>query len=517
MENTKAKKAYLTALDEYINKVYILVLLLVPGACQCAGLAYTFEKFMGWLPSVSWTALIIFDVTCLIYLTTGIILIKTGFKDGLVRQSRLKIGKVFLVLIMLIQFNFILYMIPATDFWGFAFFFVILTSFFLDFKMVAVASAEIAGSLVVAWFLYGEIHLPAEGEHFMVNFLDRIICVALSLPTVVLLTYLIGRFLVNAKKDELERNTERTQSVLNSVQELSGKLAVASATLSEIAVNEGESAEKLTDTSARLMQNSNMLSRKTEESLSNLDELNRWEAEVSDNVGKVETASVSLLEKSRDNEILLGNLRTVNGEVTQAMAETNEVADKLSAAVKEIGLTLKLIDEISTNTHILSINASIEAARVGQAGKGFAVVAQEVGSLAQKTKKSLGQIELAIKRVQDNVNEITAHIQDNSRKLSQQNEYFSDVFSGMQEMSTLLNTSSEAVGQMGNAYAKQNEVVRNTVQINQDIAGSIRTENEQFVSITAMAESNANDIERMTEQITSINDMVEEINNILSV
>ena len=74
-----------------------------------------------------------------------------------------------------------------------------------------------------------------------------------------------------------------------------------------------------------------------------------------------------------------------------------------------------------------------------------------------------------------------------------------------------------AVGQMGNAYAKQNEVVRNTVQINQDIAGSIRTENEQFVSITAMAESNANDIERMTEQITSINDMVEEINNILSV
>ena len=109
------------------------------------------------------------------------------------------------------------------------------------------------------------------------------------------------------------------------------------------------------------------------------------------------------------------------------------------------------------------------------------------------------------------------HVQNNSRKLSQQNEYFSDVFSGMQEMSTLLNTSSEAVGQMGNAYAKQNEVVCNTVQINQDIAGSIRTENEQFVSITAMAESNANDIERMTEQITSINDMVEEINNILSV
>ena len=66
------QKKYLSALDEYINKVYILVLLLVPGACECAGLSYTFSKFMGWLPTVSWVALIIFDVTCLLYLAIGI-------------------------------------------------------------------------------------------------------------------------------------------------------------------------------------------------------------------------------------------------------------------------------------------------------------------------------------------------------------------------------------------------------------------------------------------------------------
>ncbi len=511
------KKVYLSALDEYINKVYILVLLLVPGACQCAGLAYTFEKFMGWLPSVSWTALIVFDVTCLIYLATGIILIKTGFRNGLVRQDKLKISKVFLAVMMLVQFNFILYMIPATDFWGFAFFFVILTAFFLDFKMVAIVSVEIGGSLVVAWFLYGEIHLPAEGEHFMVNLLDRIICVALSLPTVVLLTFLIGKFLVNAKKDELERNTERTQNVLNSVQQLSGKLTEASTTLSEIAVNERKSAEDLNETSVQLMQNSNMLSRKTGESLSNLDELNRWEIKVSENIEKVETASMSLLEKSKDNELLLGNLQTANNEVTEAMSATNEAANKLASAVQEISIALKLINEISTNTHILSINASIEAARAGQAGKAFAVVAQEVGELAQKTKMSLGQIELVIKRVQDNVNEITMHIHDNSGKLTKQNEYFSDVFSGMQKMGELLKISSEAVSLMGDAYANQEKVIQNTVQINQDIADSIHTENEQFVSITNMAESNAKDIKRMTAQIKSINVMVEEINNLLSV
>lgn len=516
MEKKQSKKYYLSALDEYINKVYVLVLLLVPGACQCAGLAYTFEKIMGWLPSVSWTALIVFDVTCLLYLTIGIILVKTGFHDGLVRADKLKTGKIFIVVIMLIQFNFILYMIPATDFWGFAFFFVILTSFFLDFKMVTAASIEIAGSLVVSWFLYGQIHLPAEGEHFMVNFLDRIICVALSLPTVILLTYLIGRFLVNAKKDELERNTERTQNVLSSVQQLSSKLSDAGNALSQIAANESASASKLTKTSRQLMENSNMLSSKTKESLSNLDDLSRWESVVSDNVGKVEAASASLLVKSKDNEQLLKNLQVINDEVTQAMTATIDVADKLHSAVEEIGITIGLIDEISSNTHILSINASIEAARVGDAGIGFAVVAQEVGSLAKKTKQSLEQVELVINNIQENASLISKHIQKNSEKLTQQNKYFTDVYSGIQEMTELLNSSSEAVGQMGEAYARQTKVVENTVLINHNIADNIINENKQFVSITAMAANNSKDIERMTEQISSINDMTEEINSILN-
>lgn len=86
----------------------------------------------------------------------------------------------------------------------------------------------------------------------------------------------------------------------------------------------------------------------------------------------------------------------------------------------------------------------------------------------------------------------------------------------MQEMGEMLKVSSDAVELMGNAYAKQEEVIKNTVQINQDIADGIKTENEQFVSITAMARSNTSDIKSMTEQIVSINNMVEEINAMLA-
>lgn len=515
-EKQHTQNKYLSALDEYINKVYILVLLLVPGACQCAGLLYTFEKIMGWLPSVNWLALIIFDITCLIYLFTGIFFVKTGFtKEGLVAPSKLKAGKIFLVVIMFIQFNFIMYMIPATDFWGFAFFFVILTSFFLDYKMVAITSIEIGASVFASWILWGQIHLPANNEYFIANIFDRAVCILLSLPTTVLLTYLVSRFLVNAKKDEMERNNEKVRNVLSSVQSLSENLFSAGTALSDISDNESASAEELAATSEELLENSNNLDAKTGESMDNLNELREWESVVADNVEKVETASKDLLAKSKENETLLGQLQTINSEVSASMITTVDVAQKLSEAVQEIGVTLNLINDISSSTNLLALNASIEAARAGEAGRGFAVVAQEVGNLANSTKASLDEVEAVIARVQAGVNEITSHVEENSQKLTTQNEYYKNVFKSMQDMTELLNASADAVSTMGEAHNKQADVIRNTVMINQDIAESIRNENQQFVSINAMVESNVNDITSMTDQINSINSMVDEINQIL--
>lgn len=513
---SEKKRVYLSALDEYINKVYVLVLLLVPGACQCAGILYTFEKIMGWLPEVNWQALILFDVTCLIYLAVGIFFIKTGFSNGLVRDSRLKAGKIFLVVIMFIQFNFILYMIPAKDFWGFAFFFVVLTTFFLDFKMVAVTSLEIAGSLVASWVIRADVLLPVKDDMFIANMLNRIVCVSLSLPTTVLLTYLIGRFLVNAKKDEMERNNEKVQNVLNSVQALSENLLSAGTALSEISENESASAEELSATSEQLLEGSNMLGSKTEESMANLNELDEWKNVLADNVERVEAASKDLLDKSTENEKMLADLKTINGEVSESMCATTDVAYKLSGAVKQIGTTLSLISEISASTNLLALNASIEAARAGEAGKGFAVVAQEVGNLANSTKESLDEVETVIKRVQSNVEEITTYVNDNSQKLERQNEYFSNVFTGIKDMTQLLRVSVNAVETMGEAYNKQASVIQNTVSINKEIADNIRNENTQFNSINHMVEGNVNDISEMSAQINMINGMVDEINQLLT-
>lgn len=313
----------------------------------------------------------------------------------------------------------------------------------------------------------------------------------------------------------VEKKEKNLKNVLNEIQELSDDLYTAGTALSSVSENESASAEELAATSEYLVESSNILSSKTDESMNNLSELSEWKDVVADNVEKVETASRDLLDKSVENEKFLNDLHVINGEVSESMRATNDITGRLSEAVQEIGVTLNLISDISTSTNLLALNASIEAARAGEAGKGFAVVATEVGNLANSTQESLTVVQSVIERVQQNVREITVQVEENSIKMGTQNEYLANVFQSMRDMKELLNISVSAIETMGEAHNRQAEVIKRTVSINQDITESIRSENEQFQSIHAMAEGNAGDTANVAVQAGAINQMVDKMTMLL--
>ena len=265
-------------------------------------------------------------------------------------------------------------------------------AFFLDIKLVLVSGVACMVSLFIGWFLRGTDLLPVKDELFITDIIMCLVALVLSLTGLIIFVFFVSHFLVNAKKDELEKNNEHVMSVLNSVEMLSERLHEAGTTLSQISENESASAQELAATSEQLAESSNILSSRTDESMENLGELSEWEGVVADNVDKVETVSKELLDKSIENERLLNNLHTINGQVSESMTATTDMAKKLADAVQEIGATLNLISEISESTNLLALNASIEAARAGEAGKGFAVVATEVGNLANNTQASLKEI-----------------------------------------------------------------------------------------------------------------------------
>lgn len=353
----------LTALDIYINSVYKITLLSITIACLMAGMSYTAYKLDGFFSSVSTMAFLIFDLTNLIYLGIAIFFIKRGFENGCVKPSKLRQSKIFLLIILFIQFNFILYMAPTRVLWAYAFLFIIVTGLLVDTKMIKITILEIVGSLAVAFGVNGKALLPIRDGMFFPNFSGMIGCLALTMTFIYLNTYLVSRFLVKAKKEEMERNDERVNNVLSSVKVLSENLHSVSGSLSQIAEAESASAKELSTSSEQLLGNSNLLATKTDESMSNLEELNQWVTVVNDNVEKVETASRDLLEKAEYNGRLLNDLQMSNNEVSDSMVTTIGVADKLSKAVEEIEVAVNLINDISSSINLLALNASIEAAR----------------------------------------------------------------------------------------------------------------------------------------------------------
>lgn len=505
-----------TAVEVYLSAVYKWGLIILVSAAMCATVMFTTEKILGVYPQVSWLPLILFALMDIVFFASAIVIVKTSFdKHGYLKEGKLRVGKIFSCLVVVIQWNYILYLIPSRTFWGFLFFFLILIAFFLDLKLLLASGLACMISLFIGWGIRGTNLMPVKDELFITDILMSIVALVLSLSGLLTFVFFVAHFLVNAKKDELEENNARVMNLLNSVQVLSDGLYAAGQSLSQITENESSSAEELAATSEHLTESSNILSLKTEESMSNLGELNRWEGVLADNVVKVEAASRDLLDKSNENEKLLNDLHAINGEVSESMNATTEMARKLSEAVQEIGVTLSLIKDISESTNLLALNASIEAARAGEAGRGFAVVATEVGKLAGSTQESLQTVQSVIERVQQNVREITNQIEENSSKLGAQNEYLTSVFQCMKDMSALLDISVNAIDTMGDAHGKQSEVIKKTVLINQDIAESVRDENEQFASINAMAENNANNTTEVATQAGAINDMVDQMRKLL--
>lgn len=505
-----------TSVEVYLSTVFRWGLFIFVCACMCATVMFNTEKLFGLYPSVPWIATIGLGIMDITFFAIAVYIIKSSFdEEGYLKEGRLRIGKIFSVVVLVVQWNYLLYMLPTRTFWGFLFFFLILIAFFLDIKLLLVSGLACMSSLFIGWFVRGTDLLPVKDELFVSDIIMCLVALVLSLTGLLIFVFFVAHFLVNAKKDELEKNNEHVTSVLAAVQKLSENLKTAGLSLSQVSENESASAEELAATSEQLIASSNLLGSKTDESMENLGELSEWEGVVAGNVEKVEQVSRELLDKSVENEKLLANLHTINGEVSESIKATTDITQRLSEAVQEIDVTLNLISDISESTNLLALNASIEAARAGEAGKGFAVVATEVGNLANNTQQSLQDVQAVIERVQQNVRDISAQVNENSVKLNTQNEYFENVFQSMKNMTELLNTSVETINTMGEAHGKQAEVIKKTISINQDIAESIRDENQQFDSINTMAESNANDTTEVATQASVINEMVDQMTQLL--
>ena len=221
---------------------------------------------------------------------------------------------------------------------------------------------------------------------------------------------------------------------------------------------------------------------------STLTEISNLAEQVSSNSSEVENASKSLADGATEQAGVIEELNATIDTVVDMAEDTAKETQNASARVKasankaneekekmnelltemehiteiskEIGNIITDIEDIASQTNLLSLNASIEAARAGEAGKGFAVVADQIGKLAADSAKSAVNTRDLIDKTLveiENGNTITRTTADAFNQIIADMESFAEIAQNTMEKA---NSQAESLEQIGQGIEQLSGVVQ---------------------------------------------------------
>ncbi|OCR85013.1 methyl-accepting chemotaxis protein [Campylobacter fetus] len=136
---------------------------------------------------------------------------------------------------------------------------------------------------------------------------------------------------------------------------------------------------------------------------------------------------IMLNESSKSQASSLGESAAAVEEMSSSMTSINERTIEVIKQSEDIKNIITIIRDIADQTNLLALNAAIEAARAGDQGRGFAVVADEVRKLAERTGKSLAEIEANVNILSQSINDMSQSIKEQTEAMDQINHSVANV------------------------------------------------------------------------------------------
>jgi methyl-accepting chemotaxis protein len=173
--------------------------------------------------------------------------------------------------------------------------------------------------------------------------------------------------------------------------------------------------------------------------------------------------------------------RTVAGilSIRETVSETGKKVKRLAESTQEISKIVALINQLSSRTNLLALNASIEAVRAGEAGRGFAIVADEVRQLADRAAKATREIEQIVLNIQSETSGVIAAMDTGINQVIQGTEVAQQAKASLDEIITVSRQIDALVSDIANTTVSQEETARVVAKVMEGVGVTAQTTSEE--------------------------------------
>ncbi len=306
---------------------------------------------------------------------------------------------------------------------------------------------------------------------------------------------------VKESNDEIGLIIEKMKELTQSLGSIVGKIRNSSDTMSS-------NSYELNDTSSQTLAANNEISKAVEDvaegstgmaaSISkineNLLEMSNETKDINESVNEIRNQTTAVQDSSKIMNDKIKSMQDSSHKMDEGISAISKRIETVNTTVDKVSNIVSVIEEISSETNLLSLNASIEAARAGDAGKGFAVVAQEIRVLSDNTNTELENIKQIISSLVEECRycvQASGTIVEDNAKQKEEIKAVLDEFGSLDEQ---IQKTAEKADEI-------EELVTAMIELNDDITKSSN-------SLTDVSAANAAATEEMNANIEELNAMM---------